>query len=244
MLKVVLVIDCEKFISLNQVNPRWNLWERFKGRINRTIRNIRYNSQGINIVYQALKETDFPATLMIVRSEFPNLDKTRVAKNIEIGYHTKNHLPLTLVGDSTLNEEVENILKVKSFSAPMWMIEDKKDPNRVFNTLKKEGYTHTVYRGINEGVKHWHYNTVSPIKIKQGIKCVHVSNWFEGNSKRKQMLKIKREIISHLGEDKIYLITSHDFTHKNKKNMLEVVRFLRGLEKDRKIEIKKLSEIR
>ena len=34
MLKVCLVFDCEGFISFKQGNPRWNFYERIKGKIN------------------------------------------------------------------------------------------------------------------------------------------------------------------------------------------------------------------
>lgn len=243
VLKVVLNIDCEKFISFGQVNPRWNFFERIKGRINNLIKNYRYNERGFDLVLKTLERSNFPATLMIVGSQFSDEEISKIPKILEIGYHTKNHLPLNLIDDKKMLGEIKNELKVKSFTAPMWMIEDLRNPSRIFEQLKKEGYTHVIYRGSNQGVKHEHFNTISrPIK-KYGITLVRVSACFEGNSNKNKIEEIKKEISQNLKEDKIYLISTHDFTHKNNKNLMEMLKFLKYLERDKKIEIKKIYEV-
>ncbi len=241
MLKVVLTIDCEKFTSFKQGNPRWNKLEKLKGKINNLLKNFRYNKDGFEIVYNTLVNEKFPSTLMIVGNLFSPI---KSPKFIEWGYHTLNHLPLTLVNDEVLKKEVKNKYDLKSITAPMWMIEDRKNPLRIFKILKKQKYTHCVYRGENRGIEHFHYNAVKkPIK-KNGITCVHVSNFLEGNFSKKKIVKIKEDIIKHLEEEKIYLLTTHDFSYRNNKNLLEIVRFLKKLEKNKKIKIIRLKDIK
>lgn len=241
MLNVVLSVDCERFVSFSQINPRWNRFEIIKGRINNSIKNFRYNKKGFDIVLNALIKENFPATLMFVEKEFKEI---KLPNFLEKGYHTKDHLPLTLISYGELEKQVKNNWKVKSITAPMWMIEDIKNPSRIFKILKKEGYSHCVYRGENEGIKHFHYNAVKEPVKKEGVICVHVSNWFEGNTSKNQIKKIKEDILNNLDKKGIYLLTTHDFTHKKNNNFLEIILFLKRLEKDGKIKLKKLKEIK
>jgi hypothetical protein len=132
MLRVVLSFDCERFISLKQINPRWNRWEIFKGRINYMIRNFRYNERGLELVYSILKKYKINSTIMLVDSVFDIKKFRNNPDYIEIGYHTKKHLPLTLVNDEVLRDEVKNVWGVKSITLPMWMIEDKKNLTRTY----------------------------------------------------------------------------------------------------------------
>ena len=121
MLKFCLVVDTEKFISFKQGNPRWNSFERLKGRINGMIKNFRYNESGFDIVYDTILKQKFSTTFMLVGSLFKPI---KSPKFIEWGYHTYNHLPLTLVSDETVKEQIKNIYKAESFSPPLWMVED------------------------------------------------------------------------------------------------------------------------
>lgn len=241
MLKVVLTVDCEKFISFKQGNPRWNKVEKLKGRLNNFLKNFRYNKKGFEIVYNTLVDEKFPATLMIVGNAFK---PRKSPKFIEFGYHTLNHLPLTLISDEKLKKEIENKYNLKSITAPMWMIDDKKNPERIFKNLKKEGYTHCVYRGENNGITHFHYNSIKKPVKKNGIICVHVSNFLEGNFSKKKIIEIKKNILKHLNEEKVYLLTTHDFTHRDNTNLLEIVKFLKKLEKEEKIKIMRLKDIK
>lgn len=241
MLRVVLTVDCERFISFKQGNPRWNHIERLKGKLNNAIKRIRYNEKGFDLVYSTLKKENFPCTIMLVESLFK---KPSHEKFIEIGTHTKNHLPLTLVSDETLKKEIKNKWKVKSITAPMWMVEDKKNPDRIFKLLKSQGYTHTVYRGANDGIRHFHYNAVKmPVK-RAGLTLVHVSDFFEGNSSLREINNIKQNILKNLDNRGVYLLTTHEFTHKNNKNLLNLIYFLKSLEKQKKIKILSLKKIK
>ena len=241
MLRVVLVVDCERFISFKQGNPRWNNYERIKGRINNLIKNFRYNKKGFEIVYRTMLEEQFPVTLMIVGELFKPIKSPAF---IEWGYHSFGHLPLTLIDDKKLERQVKNIYNLKSFNAPMWMIEDVKNPERIFKLIKKEGYSHCVYRGKNKGINHFHKNTIEEPFMKNSIICVNVSNWFEGNSSEKDIRKIKKHILANLNKKGIYLLSTHDFTHKNNKNLLDIIHFLKRLERENKIKVMRLKDIK
>tara|TARA_Y100000034_G_C6806357_1_gene362102 strand:- start:249 stop:782 length:534 start_codon:yes stop_codon:yes gene_type:complete len=154
---------------------------------------------------------------------------------IEYGYHTFNHLPLTLISDERIEKEVENIYKVKSITPPLWMVEDIKNPSRVFNILKKQGYQNIVYKGKDDGTKCFHKLSIKNPEKRFGIKCVFLSNYFEGNSFKGHILKLKKQILKNLNQDVVYLLTTHDFTHKNLKNLKTIIYFIRKLEKENKL---------
>lgn len=238
MLKVCLVFDCESFISFKQGNPRWNFFERIKGRINNLIKNKRYNSRGYLLVKNFIIKEKLPATFMLVGSLFtPEKNKW-----IEWGYHTQNHIPLTLVSDEIVEREVKNIFKTKSFSPPLWMVEDISNKNRIFKMLEKEGYEYVIYRGIDKGIKHEHHFEITKPKIRGKLKLIYVSNWVEGNSNPNHVSRVLKEIEENSEKDAVYCITSHDFTHKNLENLNKLIKGLKELEKAGKIKVIKLSK--
>jgi len=224
-----------------QTNPRWGWFEKIKGKVNWLIRNFRYNENGFELVYNTFIREEFPATLMIVGKLFHPIESPEF---IEWGSHTINHLPLTLTSDEKLEKETENAHKLKSFVAPMWMIEDVRNPERIFKVLKKKGFSHCVYRGKNKGAQHFHYNAVKKPVKKTGVTCVHVSDWFEGNWSKRRINEIKTRILSQINEEKVYLLTTHDFSHRNNKNLLNIIRFLKRLEKEKKIKLMGLKDIK
>jgi|SRR3989344_816611 len=239
MLKVCLVFDCEKFISFKQGNPRWSKFEKLKGRINSLIKSFRYNKKGFDIVYNTLIEENFPAALMIVGSLYkPN----RNHKFIEFGYHTLNHIPLTLADDNVVKKEIKNIYNLKSFSPPLWMVEDISNRNRVFKLLEKEEYKSVIYRGLDNGIEHEHHFEVSKPKIREGLKLIHVSNWIEGSYNKEKVEKIIKNIKNNLEKDAIYCITSHDFTYKKNTSLIILINKLKAMEKAGEVKIMTISE--
>jgi hypothetical protein len=241
MLQIVLAVDCERFISFKQTNPRWNGFEKFKGKVNSLLKNLRYNKQGFEVVYGCLLKEKFPATLLITGNSFTPLNSPEY---IEWGYHSLNHLPLTLIPDEKLEKETQNKFGVDSFNAPMWMIEDVSNPGRIFSLLKNQGFTHCIYRGKNDGKKHFHYNAVEKPAEKNGILCVHVSNFFEGNWSRKRIEIVKQDILKNLNNEGVYLLTTHDFTHRNEKNLLSIIKFVKELEKQGKLKLEILKNVK
>ncbi|MFH0831799.1 MAG: hypothetical protein V1886_02965 [archaeon] len=236
MLDVCVVVDVEGFISFRQGNPSWNLWQKFKGKINNLIKGIRYDKNGFEKIYKLTIKKKFPCSFMLVGSLFK--PKHNAPRFIDFGYHTLNHKPLTLISDSEMHREIKNISGAKSFSAPMWMIEDAKEPGRIFRALRKEKYKIAVYRGKNDK----HESQISKPIIKYGIKCVYTSNWFDGERDFKVM-EILNEIVQNSGKNAVYCITTHDFSNKKMKNFQVLISKLKEMEKKGIIKIKNLSQL-
>jgi peptidoglycan/xylan/chitin deacetylase (PgdA/CDA1 family) len=239
MLKVCLVIDVEGFISFKQGNPSWNSAQRFKGIINNIIKDFRYDKNGFEKIYNLIVRERFPASFMLVGSMFK---PKKSQKFIDFGYHTLSHKALTLVSDDELHQEIRNIYNATSFSAPMWMIEDAKNPERIFEALKKQGYKIAVYRGINDGINRQHENKINKPVMRYGIKCIYTSNWFHGET-RKKIREILREIMQNSEKDAVYCITTHDFSNKNLKNLELLIGKLKEMQENRMIKIVNLKEL-
>jgi len=239
MLKFVLTVDCESTLSLRQTNPRWGLIGKVKGKINFVLSPVRYNKVGFELVYNEIKNQKFPCTLMLVGSLYNPRENLSF---IEWGYHTAKHHALTLMSDEEIEKEVYNRFGVESITTPLWMVEDVNNPARVFNILRKNGYKNVVYKGKDDGIKCLHYLAVKKPEKRYGIKCVHLSNCFEGNSSEKHMMKIKKEILSNLDKNAVYLLSTHDFTHRNNKNLRNIINFVKKLEQDKKIKVLKLKD--
>jgi peptidoglycan/xylan/chitin deacetylase (PgdA/CDA1 family) len=240
MLRFCLVVDCERFLSFKQGNPRWNRFEKFKGKINDIIKNFRYNKYGFELILKIIKKNDFPITLMLVGSI---LKPDENIKLVEWGYHTLNHKPLTLLSDEEVKKEVKNIYNCKSITPPLWMVEDIKSPERIFKILKKEGFYNIVYKGKDDGIICLHSLEVSKIKNKYGLRCISVSNNFEGNSPKRHIKEVKADIIKNLDKDAVYLLSTHDFTHKNDGNLMEIISFIKKLEKENKLRAFMLKDV-
>jgi peptidoglycan/xylan/chitin deacetylase (PgdA/CDA1 family) len=165
-------------------------------------------------------------------------------KFIDWGYHSYSHKRLTDLNDKDLEREIKNIYSCKSFSPPMWMIEPETNPNIIFNLLKKERYKITTYRGNDKEIlEKRHFLKIKPVKKKGGLKIIHTSNTFEGNSDRRRINEIKKQILKNIEKNVVYCLQTHDFTHKNLRNLLEIIRFARRLEKQKKLKIVNLKEL-
>lgn len=239
MLKFCLTVDCEKFIGFKLGNPRWNFIGKIKGKINSLIKKFRYNERGFDLVYEEIKKQRFPCTFMLVGSLFKPIEKLRF---IEYGYHTLNHLPLTLISDDKIEKEVKNIYKAKSITPPLWMVEDIKNPFRVFRILKKQGYQNIVYKGKDNGIECFHKLAIKKPEKRFGINCVYLSNCFEGHYSHEYIKNIKSQILDNLEKDAVYLLSTHDFSHKNIRNLREIIIFIKNLEKQGKIKSIKLNQ--
>ena len=240
MLKFCMTVDCEGYTMLKQGNPEYGLWGNIKFFINNLIKDFRYNRRGFWVFYDEIKKQKFPCTFMLVGKLFKPVENLNF---VEWGYHTYNHLPLNLVSDETVKREVENIYKVKSITCPMWRVEDIKNPARIFNFLKKEGYKNTVYHGKCKGIRTFCKKGIRKPEKRFGINCIYVSNYFEGNWNKNKLSKVKKDILKNLDRDGVYLLTTHDFTHKTIKNLKGIIDVVRQLEEEKKIKVVKLEEI-
>lgn len=239
MLKVCLVVDVEGFISLKQINPMWNSWQKIKGKINYLFRNLRYDKKGFEKIYALCVKYNFPSTFMLT-GEFKPLGKE---KFIDWGYHTLSHKPLTLVNDKELQKEVKNIFNSASFSAPIGLIHDIKNPGRVFIALRKEGYKIAPYRGTMDGIKVANKKVSGiekPIDL-YGIKCVYVSSYLLDNAKNwKEIIK---EVKENEDKDAVYCISAHDFNQKNIENFESMIKELKKMEKEKIIEPRNFKQL-
>ncbi|MFA7707431.1 MAG: hypothetical protein WCX73_00615 [Candidatus Pacearchaeota archaeon] len=240
MLKFCLTVDCERFISFKQGNPEWGEFQKIKGRINNLIKSLRYNKKGFELVFNEIERQNFKSNFMIVGKLF----RPAPSKVIEWGYHTLGHLPLTLLSNEEIEKQVKNIYGLVSFTPPMWRVEDlnNPDPGRIFRELKKQRYKSIVYMGVNQGIKSLYNKKIISPERRYGLKCVYVSNYLEGNSSKKHIKDIKKEIINNLNKDAVYLLSTHDFTYRNIKNLREIVIFVKRLEKDKKLKIITLKD--
>jgi hypothetical protein len=50
--------------------------------------------------------------------------------------------------------------------------------------------------------------------------------------------------MKNLDNKGVYLLTTHEFTHRNNKNLLNLIHFLKELEKQKKIKILRLNQIK
>lgn len=240
MLKFCLVVDAEKFISFKQGNPRWSNFEKLKGKINNAVKKFRYNENGFEILYKTALKESFPVSFMLVGKLFAPINSPNF---IEWGYHTYNHIPLTLINDDSAKKEIKNIYKTKSFSPPLWMVEDSKNPDRIFKMLENEEYKNVIYKGLDRGLLHEHHFEISPPKKRGKLKLIHVSNTFEGNSSNEHIKKLFKDMLSNLNKNAVYCLCTHDFTHKNSRNFLRLASFLKRLEEENKIKITNIKNV-
>lgn len=240
MLKVCLVVDVEGFVSLKQTNPMWNFSQRIKAKLNYLIKNLRYNKKGFSNIYNLSKRYKFPMTFMLVGSLFKPLGNE---KFIDYGYHTLSHKPLTLISDPELEKEVRNIYKVVSFSPPIGLCHDIKNPERIFKILTKEKYKIIPYRGTMNGVKVASKKVggiEKPINLF-GIKGIYVSAYLSDNGRNYK--EILADIIKNKKKNAIYLITTHDFVFKKMNNFEQFMKELKILEKQKAIKTITLKQL-
>ena len=162
---------------------------------------------------------------------------------IDWGYHTHNHLPLTLLDDEKVKREIKNIYKAKSFCPPLWMVESERNPNRIFKMLEKESYKRVIYKGEDREHANKNNFAINPLIRRGKLDLIHVSNTFEGNSSKKYMSLLFKDIADNLEKDAVYCVCTHDFTHKNSHNLLKLISFLRRLERDKKIKISNVKNV-
>lgn len=239
MLKVCLVVDVEGFISLKQKNPMWNFLDILKSKINYLLRNFRYSEKSYYKIYSLVKKYRFPISLMLT-GEFKPLGKESF---IDYGYHTQNHKPLTFISDKDLDNEIENRYNAISFSAPIGLIHDINEPERVFRKLKEKGYKIIPYRGTMDGAKVASKKVGGidkPINL-YGIKGVYVSAYLSDNGTNWK--QIYNEVVKNSKKDAVYLITTHDFVFKKFENLESLLKSLKQLEKQRLIILQNLEQI-
>lgn len=238
-LRVCMVIDTEGFSMFERFHPGWNIWEKFKFLINKRIKNFRYNEKGFRKIYKIILKAKFPVSFMLVGNKFAPISKE---KFIDWGYHSYSHKRLTNLNDKELDKEIENTYNCISFSAPMWFIENEKNPERIFRKLKKQRYKITIYAGDdNEIIIGKPVYKLSYVLNKFGLKAISPTRDFNGRTSKKDIINIKKEILANLNKNAVYCLVTHDFSHKNMTNFINILKFIKRLKKEDKIKIVNLG---
>lgn len=157
-------------------------------------------------------------------------------ENFSFGLHGFAHEALTLekkeVIDSIIKAGIKAAkeigVKIKSFGAPFEMIEDIKEPNKIFNILTKYKIKETQYSGKDDGLKILRKFDIKKTFKKENLQFFWISNYIEGTFSNKKMKNIIEEIEKNKNEDKTYVLTTHDFTWKNAKKLDLLIKKLKN----------------
>ncbi len=246
MIKVCFVVDVEGLISFAQKNPEWTFAQNVKKKIALLLQYFLYDKEGYDKIYNMVCKYKMPVSFMLVGSVF------KPKKNIsfiDYGYHSYTHKPLTYCADEEVIKEIKNIYNAASFSAPMNLVDDPLKPHRILKMLGKEGYKIVIWGGPTIRDKKGRIIVVPPRKkiskpeIIEGIKCMYISNFFNGKTSRIKIDEMMREIEKNRGKNAVYCITTHDFSDKSMKNVEYVIKKLLELQQDKKIKIVNLRQL-
>ena len=179
------------------------------------------------------------------------IEKEMKESYFDLGLHAFSHEALTLESEEIVESCVKaaakaaNTIGIKpiSFGAPFNMIEDIKEPEKVYTALKKNGIKITRFVGKEDGLKSNHNVAIKPQTKKFGLKIVHASHYFEGNSPPQLINKILREIDNSVGKNVVYCLCTHDFTHKDTRRLGAIVKKVLQLEKNGKIKIVNMRQL-
>jgi len=169
----------------------------------------------------------------------------------DLGLHAFSHEALTLESKESVNSIIESAvrsakslgIKPVSFGAPFNMIEDVKEPEKVYSVLKKNGIKIVRFAGVENGLNQRHEVAIRKPFMKYGLKAVQVSHYFEGNSSKSLIRRILREmsLAVKLQNGEVYCLNTHDFTHRNISNLRVITDYALRLQKEDKIEIVNMS---
>ena len=173
------------------------------------------------------------------------IEKEMKEPYFDLGLHAFSHESLTLESEEVVNAIIMSAVKAArtsgvkavSFGAPFNMVEDVNDPRKVYVALKKNGIKIVRYAGKEDGLKQMHETGIKNVFNKYGMKVLQVSHYFEGTSSLLLVKKILTEIKDSIGKDVVYCLCTHDFTHKNVKNLQIILKTVKRLEKEGKIEL-------
>lgn len=244
-----LFVDVEGDFYYKIPSPHFSQLDRIKWRLNK-IRGRLYRYPNptrngfINII-NVLKKYNCPATFCIcghlyLKGNNPGLyfgdiiEKIKNNKNFKFGLHGFSHEALTLERkedvDKIIKQGIEAAkkieVKIESFGAPFEMIEDVSDKNKVFDVLKKYKIKEAQYAGKDDGLKILRKFKIEKPINRNGIKLFWISNYLEGTSSLNHVKKIIQDIKANKDKNKVYVLSLHDFTFRNNKNLEIVLRSL------------------
>lgn len=220
-MKVALVCDVEGLLFLDQGNPSYTGIDKLKFEVNkRLLAPFRYTENGYDIIYDFCVKNKLPITMNLVLSKYK--PKPNTPKWIEFGSHTWNHKPLTVCSEDVLKEELKNPHEMVSLTPPMWLIHDFnfKKTIEVHDILKENGFKIYTTRGSSDGYTSFHYDFATIPSSFLGMRCVNISICYD---KLSQLNKLKRDLKfynrHYFDKDTVYVISTHDFVHKDTKKL-------------------------
>jgi len=173
------------------------------------------------------------------------IESNRDNKLFDFGLHAFSHEALTLESKSTVNSIVKagvlaaesRGVKIKSFACPFELTEDEKDPNKVFDVLKENKIKRIFYAGKDLGlIKKRNMDIKKPEKDKN-LEKIWISGYFEGTSNKEYLKRIIKSIKENYNKDAVYCLVTHDFTHKNTKNVRFMLNEIKKMESENLIKI-------
>lgn len=197
------------------------------------------------------QKSDFMANPGLYLGDF--IEREMQEKFFDLGLHAFSHEALTLESKESIDKIVGASVKAAkscgikpvSFGAPFNMIEDVAEPEKVYSALRRNGIKIVRFGGIEGGLKQMHEVSIKKPFVKYGLKSIHVSHYFEGNSPKKLIRKILMEIsqTASSGKDVVYCLNTHDFTHRNISNLKAITDYALRLQREGKIEIVNMRQL-
>jgi len=138
-----------------------------------------------------------------------------------------------------------NLLGIKpvSYAGPWSFTEEIKEPKKIYNLLKKHKFRIVAYTGVDNYKEPFHTTLIKDKFKKYGLTLINVSADIEGTSSIKDVDKILSDIKTNLNKNVVYLLTTHDITHKNIKNISIIIDKVLEYKKDNLLEIKNMSDL-
>jgi hypothetical protein len=163
------------------------------------------------------------------------LEKEKSNPLFTFGLHSFTHESLTLESKETISSIIESgILAAKKlginincFACPFEMTSDEKDPQRIFDILRKNKIKNVFHAGKDNGLKIKRSFSTDLPKKEAGLTKLWISNYFEGTSNDSHIQSIIKQIERNRDKDAVFCLGTHDFTHKNSKNLTKIIRYLK-----------------
>ena len=179
------------------------------------------------------------------------IEKEMKVPYFDLGLHAFSHEALTLENKEVIESCIKSAVKAAnslgikpvSFGAPFNMVEDINEPYKVYNSLRKNGIKVVRFAGTEDGLKQMHNVSTKKSYKKNGLRLINGSHYFEGTSSLKHIKKIFKEIKDNIGKDIVYCLNTHDFTHKNTRNLRIIVRYVLKLKEKGKITIVNMKQL-
>jgi len=160
-------------------------------------------------------------------------------ENFEFGLHSFTHEALTLESKETVDSIINAGMKAAkergiiptSFGAPFEMISDTRDPNKVFDVLRKYKLKNVQFSGQDTNLTIHRKFDITKIKKENNLNIHWISNYLEGTDPNKKIKTIIKGIKSTTKTDKTYILATHDFTWKNTKKLELLIKKIQSLQR-------------